>query len=326
MHQNVPVVSIIIPAKNEEKYISYCLAGIANSIYPLGKIETIVVDNGSQDGTIRIAEKFGATVLGHEFGSISALRNLGAQRARGDILGFVDADCIVSPLWIKTGVQHLTQPEVVAVGAPEIPPRGRQATWVEKIWAMLKHGPSPPEGYRLSSWCASGALLIKKESFDNVQGFSSSLETCEDADLSERLTRLGGKIILDYTVPFEHLRGSKTLSELYLREKWRGKSNVKGVLKHQLSIRELPSVVVPLLFVLFFLLAPLLLVFATFFPQLLALESVAIGGIILLPCSMVLKKIGIPRSFTVAVRAYLVCFAYLLGRGIGCIFSGRRSW
>jgi 1,2-diacylglycerol 3-alpha-glucosyltransferase len=85
-----PLVSIIIPALNEEKYIEKTLKSVRRQTYP--KIEVIVVDNGSTDRTGEIAKKYANKVIVEEKRGIGIARNRGAKEAKGDILLFLDAD------------------------------------------------------------------------------------------------------------------------------------------------------------------------------------------------------------------------------------------
>lgn len=93
-NDKLPVVSVIIPALNERRTIAAVIREAAR-VHP--RTEIIVVTNGSTDGTDRIASRLGATVihsdqpLGHDVG-----RYVGAQRARGKVLLFIDGDMVIS--------------------------------------------------------------------------------------------------------------------------------------------------------------------------------------------------------------------------------------
>src|ERR1044072_6557258 len=94
------LVSIIIPAYNEEKYIGITLGSIKQAQYLLLNekgipAEIIVVDNDSTDSTASIARSFEAKVFHETAHNVAKVRNVGADRARGNILVFVDADVIV---------------------------------------------------------------------------------------------------------------------------------------------------------------------------------------------------------------------------------------
>jgi len=90
--------SFIIPAYNEEDYISNCIKSIKNQTPK--DFEIIVVDNGCTDKTSDIAKKLGSRVVKETKRSLSLARNKGAQVSRGDFLCFVDADGILSKNWL----------------------------------------------------------------------------------------------------------------------------------------------------------------------------------------------------------------------------------
>ena len=80
------MISIVIPARNEEKLLPDCLGSLRNQDYP-GDYEIIVVDNGSTDATADIARSFGAKVIAaNAEGSVFYARQAGADAARGDII------------------------------------------------------------------------------------------------------------------------------------------------------------------------------------------------------------------------------------------------
>src|SRR5215475_9251882 len=97
-------ISIIIPALNEEKMIGRCLESLTKLAFARDRFEVLVVDNGSRDKTLMIVESFkdrlNLRVLQQAGVRISALRNLGARAAAGDILAFLDADCLAPTDWL----------------------------------------------------------------------------------------------------------------------------------------------------------------------------------------------------------------------------------
>lgn len=95
-----PLISVIIPAYNIEKYIVRCLESVCRQTYP--NLEIIVVDDGSSDNTGRIADDFAKkdkrfTVIHKGNAGVSAARNTGLDCAQGDYIGFVDGDDLIEP-------------------------------------------------------------------------------------------------------------------------------------------------------------------------------------------------------------------------------------
>lgn len=109
-----PSVSIIIPAYNEEENIGKCLDAVEQSDYPKEKLDILVVDDGSTDSTIRIAESKGARVLrqGHE-GKSAALTE-GARRAKHDFVFTLDADTIIEKHCLRELVRPFAEEDVGA--------------------------------------------------------------------------------------------------------------------------------------------------------------------------------------------------------------------
>jgi glycosyltransferase involved in cell wall biosynthesis len=91
------VISVVIPAFNEEKLLPATLAAVGRALEGVERSEVIVVDNESTDRTAAIAGETGARVVSEAVHNISAVRNAGAAAAGGDVLVFIDADTIVRP-------------------------------------------------------------------------------------------------------------------------------------------------------------------------------------------------------------------------------------
>lgn len=108
-------ISVIIPAYNAADTLGKCLEGLnAQSRQP---DELIVVDDGSADDTCAVATQGGALCLPNEGAKgPGGARNFGASRAKGEILVFIDADCIPPADWLKSLAAPFADPDVGAVG------------------------------------------------------------------------------------------------------------------------------------------------------------------------------------------------------------------
>ena len=258
--------SIIIPCYNEEKHISACLESIFAMDYPNDQFEVIVVDNGSTDLTREIISQYPVTLLRDDHKNVSGLRNLGAAHAAGEILAFVDADCIVSMNWLMKAQNYFERRDVAAWGAPPVIPEN--ATWVQKTWFLVRR---KKEDIQEVEWLESMNLFVRKALFLEINGFNESLVTCEDVDLSYRLGKYG-KIVSDSSIEVVHLGDAATVAAFLKKEIWRGAGNVAGIKQHGLSVKELPSVAIPFYF--------------AFFVPMLLLISVSSGSAILWTVSM----------------------------------------
>jgi glycosyltransferase involved in cell wall biosynthesis len=115
--KSTPLFSIIIPARNEEKYINNCLASLFSQSFNKKDYEVIVVDNNSTDRTAEIVTNYPAVYTKEEsIGCIYALIK-GVKLAKGAILVIGDSDCIYPPKWLQNIYSTFTSyPEIVAVG------------------------------------------------------------------------------------------------------------------------------------------------------------------------------------------------------------------
>jgi Glycosyl transferase family 2 len=235
-----PVVSFVIPVRNDAERLRHCIRTIQANAYPAAKVEVVVADNGSTDSTADAARECGAEVIslpGHRLG---ALRNTGASRARGEIIAFVDADHELGPAWIDAAVQNLSEGGVGAAGADCFPPA--QATWVQRSYDLLRRHPS---GRHATDWLGSGNMAVRRDAFQKAGGFDTSLETCEDVDLCRRLRLQGYRLIQDSRMHNVHFGDPSTLGQVFRGELWRGRDNLRVSLRPPRTIRTFISALIP---------------------------------------------------------------------------------
>ncbi|UFS69138.1 glycosyltransferase [Geomonas sp. RF6] len=230
-------IAFIIPAKNEEKRISVCLAAIEGLNRDGHNITVVVVDNGSSDNTVEIAQRFHAQVFVQVGSTIAQMRNHGAGRVAGDVVVFVDADVVVAKDFLVRALPHLEREEIgIVTGRIDIP---GDSTWVQKAWEQTRRK-NRTVGY--VQWASSMNMVMKKELFHEIGGFSESLVTCEDVDLCRKVTLHGKKILYDDELVVTHLGEARDLYALYLKEKWRGRS-LASITVSRTSLRQFFSVV-----------------------------------------------------------------------------------
>ncbi len=122
MSNEIPFVSIVIPVRNVEKTIGQCLESLKNLNYPKDKYEVILADSESDDQTSSIAKKYGVIFISTPKRSVCAGRNEGFKIAKGDIVAFSDADCVMDKDWIKNSLKYFEDQKVGAVGGPNLSP------------------------------------------------------------------------------------------------------------------------------------------------------------------------------------------------------------
>jgi mycofactocin system glycosyltransferase len=190
-----PLVSIIIPVRNRPDEIRACLSSLHRLDYPLQKIEIIVVDDASSDHTPDVVAEFPVTLIAlQDHRQASYCRNLGAQKAGGDILAFIDSDCLADVMWLKELVPAFKDFTLAAVGGMVDAWDGQKALdRYEKVKSALK----------ISSWFKHSRqgenffyvpacnLLVPRDVFLKLDGFREDLHVGEDVDFCWRLQDCG---------------------------------------------------------------------------------------------------------------------------------------
>ncbi len=221
-----PFVSIIIPAKNEERDLSSCLRSLINQSYPADRFEILLVDNGSDDETVSIANSMGIRTLSAEGFKIGGVRNYGAGFASGEILAYIDADCVAPKNWLTCGVKLLENNELGAVGG-KARVRGN-ATWVESAWAL----PQKRKDLVLTSILATGSFFITKKLFDQIGGFDEEVVAGEDTQISARLIKEGYMLGVSSNLSVVHLGFPRTIKEFMKRQFWQSSDYIKTKKSH----------------------------------------------------------------------------------------------
>jgi glycosyltransferase involved in cell wall biosynthesis len=175
------MISVVVCAKNEEKYIKKCLQRLRKQTL---KPEIIVVDGHSTDGTYNIAEKYADKVVKEKKRGIANARNLGWKTAKGDIVAYCDADCLPPKDWVEK-ISKLMKDNVCIFG-PIIPYDAEITTEVGlKVWGDLFMRTVSKFDYPCIS--ASNAAF-KKEVLEKNP---FRLNFLEDFDLGNRLRKVG---------------------------------------------------------------------------------------------------------------------------------------
>lgn len=96
-----PLVSVIVPAHNEEAFIGKCLDSLSKQTLDKKFFEVIVIDNASKDATAKIARKYNVRVIEEKRKSVVLARQKGVDKAKGEIIVSADADTTYPQNWLK---------------------------------------------------------------------------------------------------------------------------------------------------------------------------------------------------------------------------------
>ena len=220
---NSPLVTVVVPAHNEEDFIVRCLASILRVDWPAGRIEILVIDHASTDKTAIRARDGGARVLTHANGKIGSVRNAGLVAASGQFVAYVDADCEVPLTWIRNAVTLLEREETVgAVGGPCLCPT--RSTWVERTFAARQ----TTLGNRAVNAIATSSFIARRSVLLDVGLFDESLTSGEDDDISQRIRARRLTLVSSPDSHVIHYGYPRTLRAVVRKERWHGSSQLES--------------------------------------------------------------------------------------------------
>lgn len=170
LHYEDHLVSVVIAAYGQEQYIVETLKSLQNQTFH--NWEAIVVDDGSPDNVMIKAEEIARTdsrisLVRSANAGVSAARNLGASKAKGDFLLFLDGDDIIAPSYLRTTLSAM-------LGNPTL--KGA-FSWQKKFGAIQQEIPIFPFEYNMMLFNNPVYLsvLIRKSDFDKSSGFNSHM-------------------------------------------------------------------------------------------------------------------------------------------------------
>jgi glycosyltransferase involved in cell wall biosynthesis len=204
---NLPYVSIIIPCRNEKKYIGKCLDSIIFNDYPKNRFEVLVVDGMSNDGTREIVKNYSEKypfikILDNPKKFTCFAFNIGVKEAKGKIIMLMGAHAGYEKDYISKCLKYLKEYKADNVGGII-----KTVPKINTLWAKAI-------AYSLSSFFGVGTSYFrrgskkpkwvdtvfggcyKKEVFDKVGLFNEKLIRSQDFEFNKRLKKAGGKILL----------------------------------------------------------------------------------------------------------------------------------
>lgn len=248
-------VSIILPVLNEAKYIGKCIRSLINNTYSPAKVEILVIDGGSDDGTREIVTKLSyedqrVKLIDNPKRILSAGINIGINTANGDVLIRMDGHAEAAEDFIANSVEVLNEnPDALCVGGAIT---SVNESYIGKVIASAMSCPlgvgnarfrlGDYEGY--ADTVAFGAY--RKEVFERIGLLDENMLRTEDDDLHFRMHQAGGKIYISKRIHSKYYPRSSVV-KLWRQYFQYGFWRIPTVLKHgqPATLRQ----VVPLSFV-----------------------------------------------------------------------------
>ena len=202
----IPLVSVLMPVRNEEDFIAKSLQAVLNQDYPAGKMEILIADGRSQDKTRDIIE---GLMKRHSFiklidnprGIVSSGLNACLLVSRGEIIVRVDGHCEIAPDYVRCCVELLEKEEAGAVGGP-IETVGETLTAQAIALAMSSFFGVGGSAFRTlkneKKYVDTAAFFaVRRETLEKAGPFDEELVRNQDDEYNYRLRKLGFRILLD---------------------------------------------------------------------------------------------------------------------------------
>ncbi len=217
-------VSVVVCARNEEKFIEACMKALKNQNL---KPEIIVVDGHSTDKTVKIAKKYADKIVFDNGKGISDARNVGAKAASGKIVAYCDADCMPEKDWTQN-IAKVISGKVVAVSGPLTAiDGGLNQKLGFKIWADIAPRILAKFGYN----CLWGANMAIERKTLLENPFRTRF--LEDYEMGSRLRKIGGaRFLKSISMPASTRRFSQSFYRTCI------KYYILGLIKIKIGIED----------------------------------------------------------------------------------------
>ena len=254
-------ISVIIPARNEESEIRNAIDSVFKNKYE--NVEIVVVNDGSTDKTAEIVEDYmkkheNITLVNFKEGHSAAFaRNRGAEKAKGEILVFLDADTPFSNNFLKEINQDFKNHEIDGIGNDK---QNTSTNFLSKLLCLLAYR-SPllakmKKGAIVEKNVSFNVFVIRKKAFLELGKFNEKIFYYEDTELTERFFEKGYKAIWNPDIIFYSAQPD-TLKDFYRQYKWSGKGistieNKKDRMKKALyNFLKIGFIVIPFIMLFF---------------------------------------------------------------------------
>lgn len=215
-------ISVIVPNRNGAATIAMCLEAVLAS--RCDDFEVVVVDDDSGDDSAKIIERFPCRLVRLErHGGAAKARNVGAQNARGDILFFTDADCLLRPDSLTIARQTLAAAGDNTVVGGTYTPLPHDRRFFSIFQSIFIHYSETRKAHQ-PDYLATHALAIPARLFRRSGGFREDfLPVLEDVEFTHRLRRMGCRLVMNPAIQVRHVFNyslSRSLANAFIKAKY----------------------------------------------------------------------------------------------------------
>ncbi len=330
MDIELPLVSVIIPTRNEEGYIRQCLNSILDNDYPKERLEVIVVDGVSEDRTQEIIAEYSGKypfvkLIDNPERVTPVAFNRGIQYSKGDIVTIMSAHAYYEKDHISKCVEHLKENSIAGIGGVCITLPGKDSLIARAIAFVL----SSPFGvgnayFRIGTGQPRYVDTVvfgfyKRKTFEDVGVFDEKLIRNQDIEFNSRIGKNGGKLLLVPEIR-SYYYARATLKQLWIQNWKNGVWNIylTRIIPGSLSIRHF----IPMLFISGLLGSLFLSIFSN--PGLILL--ILICSSYLFASLLFSVKIGLREGIKYIALLPVVFFSLHSSYGLGMLWGIFTSW
>jgi glucosyl-dolichyl phosphate glucuronosyltransferase len=244
---DLPFVSVVVCTRNRAEILAQSSVALLAVDYPPDRWEVIIVDNRSTDDTLAVAQEIARrrpdlvqVVEERELG-LSATRNAGIRRARGEIIAFADDDSFPEPAWLRTLVAALLAEDALVVGGAVEPWfQGERPAWfTDRYLVYVTDWDKGPEVQELkyNDYPRGANMAFRREVFERFGLFSTHLGykgdrlvSCDEIEICLRVERGGGRILYIPGARVRHITAAERITPGWLARRFEGQAHSEAIL------------------------------------------------------------------------------------------------
>jgi len=207
-----PTLGVVVVTLNEGRRIARCLESAFRAAEPLPDTRVVVVDSGSIDDTVRIAQRYPATVCRYRgpVRSPAAGRRIGSQQVDSQYVMFLDGDCTLHSEWLREALRLLKAcPDVAVVYG------GR-----EDVIENSSEASSGSSSAKRASGLGGNALY-RRDALQTVGGFNPFISGNEEAELLGRIRAAGYRAVAMASIMVTHYHTARKDTPIESLRRWR---------------------------------------------------------------------------------------------------------